>query len=234
MKTELDSYKLKVIAASAMLLDHIAFMFLTDTSPAGLIIHFVGRLAAPIFCFLTAEGYEHTCDLRKYLLRMAAAAVVSVPCFNYFYYGSVFPLKLFGMIYTLTLGIIAMHVWDNESMNPLAKTVFLIGLGIFDLVGDWPVMGIVMVLVMHVLRGSPGQLMKTYTVIVLIFTFLLGYATGFRDISWISSFGMLLFIPFYFMYSGELGGRKGWKYFVYIFYPAHLVLIRLIYTAVKK
>ena len=94
MKTELDSYKLKAIAASAMLLDHIAFMFLTDTSPAGLIIHFIGRLAAPIFCFLTAEGYEHTRDLRKYLLRMAAAAAVSIPCFNYFYYGSVFVFHL--------------------------------------------------------------------------------------------------------------------------------------------
>ena len=69
----LDGGTLKLLAAACMLLDHVgAILF-----PQALWLQCVGRLAFPVFAFLVAEGYAHTRDLRKYLLRMAAFAALS-------------------------------------------------------------------------------------------------------------------------------------------------------------
>ena len=70
-----------------MVLDHAATVFLADTAPAALFFHAVGQIAAPIMCFFVAEGYAYTSNLKKYLLRLFIAAVIShVPyalCFKF-------------------------------------------------------------------------------------------------------------------------------------------------------
>ena len=69
------------------MLDHAATVFLADTAPAALFFHAVGQIAAPIMCFFIAEGYAYTSNLKKYLLRLFIAAVIShVPyalCFKF-------------------------------------------------------------------------------------------------------------------------------------------------------
>ena len=83
----LNANTLKLIAVLAMVLDHAATVFLADTAPAALFFHAVGQIAAPIMCFFIAEGYAYTSNLKKYLLRLFIAAVIShVPyalCFKF-------------------------------------------------------------------------------------------------------------------------------------------------------
>ena len=83
----LNANTLKLIAVLAMVLDHAATVFLADTAPAALFFHAVGQIAAPIMCFFIAEGYTYTSNLKKYLLRLFIAAVIShVPyalCFKF-------------------------------------------------------------------------------------------------------------------------------------------------------
>ncbi len=56
---------LKYIAIAAMLIDHIAWSFVSDYSVLGQIMHVIGRLTAPIMCYFIAEGYYYTRNVKS-------------------------------------------------------------------------------------------------------------------------------------------------------------------------
>ena len=70
MKKGLNANTLKVIAITAMTLDHIAWMCFPGypRAPLPVLLHVLGRLTCPIMCFFIAEGYHHTKNIRKYNL----------------------------------------------------------------------------------------------------------------------------------------------------------------------
>ncbi|MCQ4743237.1 MULTISPECIES: TraX family protein [Blautia] len=65
---------LKIIAMIAMLLDHIAYFF-PDLS-ISLPLHWIGRVAAPIFIFGVVNGLRYTRSKRMYMLRLYLASIV--------------------------------------------------------------------------------------------------------------------------------------------------------------
>lgn len=69
----LSAFQLKFFALLAMTLDHIA-AYLPLPIPGW--FHLIGRLAAPIFLFLCAEGFAHTRSRRSYLKRLYLAFVL--------------------------------------------------------------------------------------------------------------------------------------------------------------
>lgn len=70
----LSGFTLKTIALILMFLDHVYEFF----QPAGAPIYltWLGRLSAPIFCFMVVEGFVHTKNVGKYLLRLYIGFVV--------------------------------------------------------------------------------------------------------------------------------------------------------------
>lgn len=124
----LNANTLKLIAVLAMVLDHAATVFLADTAPAALFFHAVGQIAAPIMCFFVAEGYAYTSNLKKYLLRLFIAAVIShVPyalCFKFtvweFWYVT-------GVLWGLFLGLLAVTLW-KRLRAPVWVRLLLLGL----------------------------------------------------------------------------------------------------------
>ena len=69
----LDGTTLKLIAMASMVFDHVGDSFF----PGQVWMRAIGRMALPIFAFCVAEGYGHTHDKRRYLLRMGLFACVS-------------------------------------------------------------------------------------------------------------------------------------------------------------
>ena len=76
-KSGLTVNQLKRIAIGAMLLDHIAAVFVSHDTPWGMALRVPGRITAPIMCFMASEGFFHSTDRRKYLKRMLLFAVIS-------------------------------------------------------------------------------------------------------------------------------------------------------------
>ena len=70
-KKGLDGTQLKTVALVLMVLDHIHYFFeFTGWVPTW--FSMLGRLSAPLFLFCTVEGFAHTHDRKRYVLRIWA------------------------------------------------------------------------------------------------------------------------------------------------------------------
>lgn len=69
----LSLFTLKLIVMAAMLCDHIGALFFPDL----LVLHCIGRLAFPVYCFLIANGFFHTHSKSVYLARLIGLACLS-------------------------------------------------------------------------------------------------------------------------------------------------------------
>ncbi len=65
----LNGFQLKILALVFMTLDHIYYFF-NGILPIPYIFTIIGRLAMPIFVFLSTEGFRHTKNRKKYILRL--------------------------------------------------------------------------------------------------------------------------------------------------------------------
>ena len=72
-------FVMKLIAMASMLVDHLGIFLYPRfvTRPVYMYMRMVGRLAFPIFAFLIVNGYQKTHDVRRYLTRLTAFAVIS-------------------------------------------------------------------------------------------------------------------------------------------------------------
>ncbi len=71
----LSAFQLKLIALVSMTIDHIA-QFLEPVAPIPFWFHIIGRIAAPVFIYLTAWGAHYTSSRWRYLLRLYISSVI--------------------------------------------------------------------------------------------------------------------------------------------------------------
>lgn len=73
----LDGFQIKCIALALMTVDHIAAYGAVPMSDAVYaLMRAIGRVAAPLFLFMTVEGLRHTRSRAKYLLRLYLAGAL--------------------------------------------------------------------------------------------------------------------------------------------------------------
>lgn len=104
----IDSYVLKIIAILAMLVDHgtVAFdsLLTFEMYEMG---RAIGRTAFPIFCFMIVEGYIHTGNRWKYLLRLGAFALISEGPFDLLFNNELLEFHYQNVFFTLAIGLAA-------------------------------------------------------------------------------------------------------------------------------
>ena len=94
----LDLSALKWIALITMLIDHIAAtmmphfdiveqLFNIDTEFIYNVMRGIGRISFPIFCFCIVEGFIHTRNIKKYLIRLFIFAVITEPIYDLAFFG---------------------------------------------------------------------------------------------------------------------------------------------------
>lgn len=218
-KTFLTATHLRILALVFMLLDHLW----ATVIPGNGWMHYVGRLAFPIFAFQAAEGYAHTRDFRRYCLRLGLFALISEIPFNLMVSGSpIFPFQQNVML-TLLLGLLACRAWDQRKWWKLAL-LLLAGVITFP---DYGALGVSTVLMFHVFRGQ-----KLLQLIMLIAIHGFGYEgrmllVGGLEIP-VQAFAILAFIPIA-LYNGEKGrGGRTLQIASYVFYPAHMLILGIL------
>jgi len=234
-KLETTSTALHILAMAFMLCDHLWGTAILN----GEWLTCVGRLAFPIFAFLLVEGYCHTSDFRKYLLRMLLFAVLSEIPFNLAIGGSLFYPYHQNVLWSFLLSLLLMH-W-NESVRekrlPVRGAVGCASVLVGAVIGlaamlDYFHAGVLTVLVFYFLRKNTwwcrlGQLVCLCYINLEILGGLVYELTLFgHPIALPQQSFALLSLIFIWLYRGRQGYRsKFLQYFCYLFYPMHLLLL---------
>lgn len=231
----LSANALKLIAAAAMLIDHIAWCFVGKYSVLGQVMHIIGRLTAPIMCFFIAEGFYYTKNIKKYLVRLGIFAVISwfpyvflekstFPV--YFYGGQIFIIPYQSVIYTLFLGLLTLVIIHSEKLKKPLKIPLLAIVTALSFLGDWPVFAIVWIVIFDAFRGNfkmQAVFFSASSVIMLILFY--GIVQQASLMEYFFQFGVLLaVIPLHF-YNGKRGKGGFSKWFFYVFYPLHMLIL---------
>jgi hypothetical protein len=219
----MNSYHLKLIAIITMLIDHTGAVLVPSNTMLNLIMRCIGRLSFPIFVFLLVEGFHHTKDVKKYLLRMGAFALISEIPFDLAFYGKVLEFNHQNIFFTLFLGLLCMYLMSIVEkkfsrnflvMNLLnALLTLMIGIIAFIMKTDYDYRGIILIVAFYLFRES--KLLRGFSLL-----FVSGYLLGYINILATASI-----IPIT-LYNGQKG--KSIKYAFYIFYPAHLLILAFI------
>lgn len=234
---------LKYIAIIAMAIDHTAVAFVHNASVLYIIMRFIGRIAGPVMFFAAAEGYRHTRNINRYMLRLAVFALVSYFPFIFFESGGTLAnlnFLQFNVIYTIFLGVVAIRV-RREIKNPFLKALLILGIVIVSIPGDWRFIGIFMMLTFDYFDGDFKKQAFGFCLIVLFGVGVVRLITnpvvelitvhrissGFMAYrEYIINVGQFVPIALLRFYNGERGrGGNFSKWFFYCFYPLHLLVL---------
>ena len=234
MEKKLNANHLKLIAILAMTVDHVTDLLYPGfpNAPVAVALHTVGRLTAPIMWFFVAEGFHHTSNLRKYLLRMFVFAVISHFAYCFAFGIPMVPftsgvLNQTSVIWPLFLAIVAL--WVLNSANGLSEwkkllLVMLINLLAFP--ADWSCIAVMAVVYMYDKRGNlKGQMLGMLCWVVLYAVVSFFYASR---VYAVVQLGVILVYPLLRQYNGQRGRAKWMKWFFYLYYPAHLMFIGIL------
>ena len=124
----LTSNKLKQIAILAMFFDHFTAVFISHDIVIGMALRLPGRIVAPIMCFMIAEGYYKTSNVKIYISRLLIFAVIShIPynlCFGY----SLSPLQATSVMWSLALGLIALTAVKSKHLPMILRWIVIFGI----------------------------------------------------------------------------------------------------------
>lgn len=214
MKLGINSFQLKLIAVITMIIDHVGLFFF----PEHILFRIIGRISFPIFAFLIVEGFYHTRDIWKYMIRLGIFAVLSEIPFDLLTTGKVFDLRHQNVFFTLLIGVVLMYVYEKQySTFSKVSTVFLIMLAGDIFRTDYGSWGVLMIFCFFIFRERMAAKLISVAVINIV---VFGY---------IQAFAVMALLPIYF-YNGEKG--RGYKYFFYLVYPVHLWIIWIIKTMI--
>lgn len=246
-KTGISGSTLKIIAVICMLLDHTAAVLLgyilikngiysvedislqyikelIQVDSIGWVYlayqvmrRIVGRLAFPIYCFLLIEGFEKTGNRIKYAGRLFLFALISEIPFNLAFSRKVFYSSYQNVFFTLFIGLLM--IWAMEGIEKRWKSllpkltgwvlVFLAAAILSEKIYcDYGVHGIIAIALLYLFRKNKME----------------------QIIAGCVAFLWEITAPLAFIFVALYNGKRGMKlkYFFYIFYPAHLLVLYLL------
>lgn len=214
---------LKLIAIFTMVMDHVGAAVIEQIktiNPAlsseaqmmwwkiDIVLRLIGRLAFPIFCFLIVEGFLHTRNVKKYVIRLLVFSLISEIPFDLAMFNTWFYPEYQNVYVTLVLGLLALiGISKYHTSTWKQALVVLAACGSAALLHtDYGAFGVIFIVLLYLLRYDQ----KNQTIL------------GCISICWEVT-APLSFIPIR-MYNGSRG-KWNLKYFFYAFYPVHLLML---------
>lgn len=170
----------------------------------------IGRIAFPIFCFLLVEGFTHTSNRKKYALRLLLFACISEIPFDLAVSNTLFDPNTCNVFITLVLGLLTIWTMDHfRDKVPMQLLLALLGCYLaYRINSDYDYRGIILIVLLYYFRYDRS--LQSFAGAISLYW------------EWPAMFA---FIPIS-MYNGTRGISR--KYFFYIFYPAHLLMLYMI------
>ncbi len=237
---------LKILACAFMLCDHIGLVLFPNAS----ILRIIGRLAFPLFAFMIAEGCRYTRNKLRYFLTVGLFGAVCQAALYIF--DKEMGLNDVNVFVTFTFSIImvyALQAFYEKLFDSVASVyskilygavfiatisaVYYISLFVnFDYNFYGALLPVYASLFVFPKNCGNNILKKLDNKYVHILTFGIGlFIMVMAEESKMKRFALLALVLL-LMYS-EKRGKLKLKYFFYIFYPLHLVIIEGIYYLVS-
>lgn len=261
----MNNKQLKILAVISMLICHINLVFRFDrvlliisncfasigqerlSSLLRLysshIVLYFGRLAAPIFMFCIVQGFAHTKDIRKYILRVLITAYLAqIPYIMFFLarthgVASWMDSKL-NILFTLGLGLISLWVFQqcqqrNRTLLGFCTIILTAFIAKFCRLegGDGYILIIFAFYLTQNSKPWKKALIMLPIVLVARYRLIVGYFI--HDWSTLGNFILNVFGPYLGVlatcfYSHEKGNiSKRFQRFMYAFYPLHFLVIAI-------
>lgn len=238
---------IKWIAIITMTIDHMATVLiynditLLDGVTLSMIMHFIGRMAFPLFAYGIAQGCVYTHNRGKYLGRLLVFAFISeIPYRIAFNYG-VFYIGAYNVLFTLFAGAMSCTILQVcRSRRITGLSVIPIGLImlIAEIVGaEYGAVGIIGIVSTYILFQN-----KRISLFALAFSMVFFYIIkdGFSGFSypqfnWLlpgsslvpyvrNAAGAVIGASLLLFYNGD-EGKSRTKWFFYGYYPVHLLVL---------
>lgn len=235
--TGFSSNTIKIIAAVTMFIDHMGLMLF----PGVIIFRLIGRISMPLFAFMIAEGCRYTKNKLKHFLTIFSLAVILQVV--YYLYSKELELSiLFTFLFSILL-IYALQYFKETLFDKDKKVYYKFLVGVLAIGSVFAVRFICKNI--HVDYGFRGCLLPVFACLLHptqksecktlekfdkqplhLATFAIGLIYLVLGSAQIQTYS-LLSLAILLLYSGERG-KRNMKYFFYIFYPAHLLLLEIL------
>ena len=253
MKKLFSRESLKIIAMITMFIDHLGFVGLAGEYQV--VFRIIGRIAFPIFAFQLAEGFLHTKNRAKYILRVFIFAIISEIPYNMATLGrGISNPYAQNVLFTFTLSLLCMVCLEKLcKYDKIDKGRFIldiiISIGIlfvFHRLGayafvDYGGPGVILAPILYLIRKHVVLNKALTSVLVTLSIVFVNYMLGSGLIIFVGnlmigtqSFAALsaVFIVGYILTGGKsiLHGKSGLalKITGYAFYPVHLFILAII------
>lgn len=225
MKKCLSQEWLKIIACVIMLIDHIGAVLL----PQYIWLRYIGRIAFPIYCFLLAEGVHYTKNPKKYVLRLAAGALLAEIPFDLALFGGLTPYYQSVML-TLLIAF-GMALCMKQTNNFLLRVLLVIPFAVMAewLRTDYGGMGVALVAVFVLTRDLPYKGLFQTLCMAPILWMMEGFWVDIAGILIpVEMLALLSMVPIA-LYSGQkTTAGRGVQTAFYLFYPVHLTILFIV------
>lgn len=214
---------LKFLALLCMTVDHVGMVFF----PGQMIFRQIGRLAFPIFAYMIAEGCHHTHRMGSYLGKMVIAGAVCQAVY-FVFMDSLYQCVL--VTFSLAIALIWLLKRAREKNSGFWYFLSFCGIGAVyfvtemlasylpgtDYAVDYGFFGVMLPVAVYLGRTKGEKLTLAATLLLA-----LAMVTG------TVQYYALLTVPLLALYNGKRGKGLG-KYFFYVYYPVHLVVIQIV------
>lgn len=256
IKKPLSGNQLKLIAVVSMLIDHMGYLLVgkglvVPLSAAGepyagwwmlyRVMRCLGRVAFPIYAFMLVEGFVHTRNRRNYGLRLGLLALLSEIPFDLFQRQTLWDWQMQNVFVTLLLGLGMLQMLEWIPRSGLAARL---SAQVSSMAGEFS-MQLHLILQLLVIGGFCGLAWLArcdYDYVGIMLIALLWWCRNNRSQQCILGFlwmilamSKLSYVPGYaaafallYCYSGKRGSWNG-KWFFYLFYPVHQLVLYLVY-----
>lgn len=230
-KNGFNGNTLKLLAIIAMTIDHVAWLFLPLESFSAQICHIIGRLTFPIMSFMIVEGYHHTRNVKKYLVRLAIGAFLAHFTYAFcFHHPILFDFSknivdTTSVLWGFTCGLSALIFYHNKRLNIWLKAILILLCITLSIPSDWSWVCVVFLLVIDLNYTNFKRQMFWMTVFgwsyAIVYCFVSSWWNAYQ-------FAIVLAFPVLYLYNGERGLWKGMKWFFYLYYPFHFIILGII------
>ena len=228
----LNSNQLKVIAILCMIIDHIGYFLVSQFDyNLYIICRCIGRIAMPLFVFMIVEGFNHTKNFKKYIVRLLFIGIVTQLIILIFNKASVIKINNINILFSFVLSLVLLRCIDkkitkeNKALDYILKAIVIIAIASiyyfinFDYGYIVPILAVLFYIINKVKNKDNIYLIYfIYLVLIPILS-----VTAIKNVIGICSIIASLFI---ILYNGKLGKKsKIIQYIYYFIYPLQYFIL---------